>query len=103
MKFQLGQIVATKSLIDYLEQSMPPNEVSDLLAKCIHRHVNGDWGCVSRDDGRINDMAISLSDRILSSYPIDASKPCKGFGENCIWVITEADRSVTTLLLPDDY
>jgi hypothetical protein len=41
--------------------------------------------------------------RILSAYPLDPSKSCKGFGDNCLWIITEADRSVTTFLLPDEY
>jgi hypothetical protein len=41
--------------------------------------------------------------RILSAYPIDPAKPCKGFGDNTLWIITEADRSATTFLLPDEY
>lgn len=41
--------------------------------------------------------------RILSAYPIDSALPCEGHGDNCLWIITEADRSVTTILLPDEY
>lgn len=37
------------------------------------------------------------------AYPTDLATPCKGYGENCLWIITEADRSVTTFLLPDEY
>jgi hypothetical protein len=54
-------------------------------------------------DWKINDQAVEDGDRILSAYPIDPSKPCKGFGDNTLWIITEADRSVTTFLLPDEY
>jgi len=38
-----------------------------------------------------------------AAYPIDPAKPCKGHGDNCLWIITEADRSATTFLLPDEY
>ena len=50
-----------------------------------------------------NREAIRDGFRILSAYPIDPKQPCKGFGENCVWIITEADRSVTTFLLPSEY
>jgi hypothetical protein len=40
---------------------------------------------------------------MLSAYALDVSKPCEGFGPNTLWIITEADRSVTTLLLPGEY
>jgi hypothetical protein len=42
-------------------------------------------------------------ERVLSAYAIDESKPAKGYGDNCLWIITERDRSVTTFLLPDEY
>ena len=50
-----------------------------------------------------NRRAVEAGDRILSAYAIDPEKPCAGFGDNCLWIITEADRSVTTILLPDEY
>lgn len=66
-------------------------------------HVRGDWGCVCANDRKTNFAALFSGERILSAYPLDPAQPCKGFGENTIWIITEADRSVTTLLLPDEY
>ena len=42
-------------------------------------------------------------ERVLSAYAIDESKPAKGYGGNCLWIITERDRSLTTFLLPDEY
>ena len=42
-------------------------------------------------------------ERVLSAYAIYESKPAKGYGDNCLWIITERDRSVTTFLLPDEY
>jgi hypothetical protein len=46
---------------------------------------------------------IVEAERVLSAYAIDESKPAKGYGDNCLWIITERDRSVTTFLLPDEY
>jgi len=61
----------------------------------VHRHVSGDWGDVCTDDASANEWALKNDGRILSSYKTKV-------GEK-IWVITEADRSATTLLLPDEY
>lgn len=94
--FTLGQIVATPAA---LSASRYPEQFLELLA----RHVHGDWGCVDPDDAEANRVAVADGDRILSAYPIDPEKPCAGIGENCLWIITEADRSVTTILLPEDY
>jgi hypothetical protein len=65
--------------------------------------MRGDWGCVCAEDRETNDEAVRDGNRILSAYPIDEDKPCKGFGENTLWIITEWDRSVTTFLLPEEY
>ena len=93
--FQLGNIVATPGAI-----------AATTLWKrvtLIARHHAGDWGVVCADDKATNDEAVRIGERILTAYPIDPTKPCKGYGENCIWVITERDRSLTTLLLPSEY
>ena len=93
--FPLGQVVATQSALQACDASH--------LNSCLFRHSRGDWGNVCTDDFKTNDEAVKAGFRILSAYPIDPRKPCKGFGENCLWIITEADRSVTTLLLPEEY
>jgi len=92
--FPLGQIYATPGTLEI---------DTDYRMQCLARHVRGDWGCVDKQDAKANDAAVKSGDRILSAYPIDDSKPCKGFGGNTLWIITEADRSVTTFLLPDEY
>jgi hypothetical protein len=94
--FPLGQIVATRAALD---ASQHPGQFLELLA----RHVSGDWGCVDPEDAATNAEAVQAGLRILSAYPINPDKPCAGYGENTFWVITEADRSVTTILLPEDY
>ena len=85
-KFPLGQIVITPNAL----QSISPAEINDGLS----RHARGDWGHVCRDDAALNDQALLQGDRLLSAY---------GEGENRFWIITESDRSATTILLPEDY
>ena len=60
----------------------------------LRRHVCGDWGMVPREDAMANDEALLTGARVLSSYDVGGDK---------IWIITEADRRVTTLLLPSEY
>jgi hypothetical protein len=94
-RFDLGQIVSTPGA---LECCSPEH-----LLHCLARHARGDWGNVCAEDAATNDEALREGLRILSAYPIDPDKPCKGYGDNCLWMITEADRSVTTFLLPSEY
>jgi hypothetical protein len=87
-RFPLGQVVATGGALALLEHAAV--NAADLLA----RHGAGDWGLLSEDDRAANSTAIRAGLRIMSQYEI---------GGEQIWVITEADRSVTTLLLPEEY
>jgi hypothetical protein len=94
-RFPLGQVVATPGALE----ACPP----DHLNRCLYRHARGDWGATCPADKQRNDQALNEGGRLLSAYPIDPAKPCKGWGNNCLWIITEADRSVTTFLLPEEY
>ena len=88
-KFSLGQIVATPAALSVLQQA--GTDPSSLLS----RHVRGDWGDLCDEDKQLNDAAVDNGERLLSSYQLrDQQK---------VWVITERDRSVTTILLPSDY
>lgn len=93
--FDLGRTVATQGALSVCSM--------DYLFQCLERHIRGDWGSVCPEDKETNDQAVIDGDRILSAYPIDPKKPCQGYGDNCLWIITEWDRSVTTFLLPDEY
>ena len=86
--FSLGQIVATPGALELLERGAV--NAADLL----QRHQHGDWGNVPPEDAVENDNSVVSGYRILSSYPV---------GTERIWIITEADRSSTTLLLPEEY
>jgi hypothetical protein len=81
-KFDLGQIVSTPGALE----ACPP----DHLTECLTRHACGDWGNVCAEDAASNDEAITEGLRVLSAYPIDPTKPSKGFGDNTLWIITEA-------------
>lgn len=95
IRFALGQIVATPGVIEATTHEQ--------RLTCLRRHAMGDWGAVCREDRETNDAAARDGMRILSAYPLDPALPCKGFGDNTFWIITEADRSVTTFLLPSEY
>ena len=88
-KFPLGQTVATPGALEALEAS---GQTPDFF---LDKHVQGDWGTVDDEDKRANDQALIDGERIVSAYKTL-------LGEK-IWVITEADRSVSTILLPEDY
>ena len=88
ISFPLGQIVATPGALELLDRAAVN------AAELILRHQSGDWGNVPPEDAEENDRSVINGNRILSSYPV---------GEDRIWIITEADRSSTTLLLPDEY
>jgi hypothetical protein len=87
--FALGTVVATPGALACLERWQ--TGVWPLLA----RHQTGDWGELSQEDMRENERAVATGLRVLSSYPLG--------NDERIWIITEADRSVTTLLLPEEY
>lgn len=87
--FSLGQVVATPGALEAMDQYAI--NALDL----IQRHQSGDWGNVPPGDAEENMRSIENGWRILSSYPIN--------DDQTIWIITEADRSVTTLLLPEEY
>lgn len=62
------------------------------------RHILGDWGDICDEDRQLNEEALMCNYRLMSVYRVDEIEP--GFK---LWIITEADRSVTTILLPEEY
>ena len=94
--FPLGQTVATPAALRVLEwYEVTPTQLLD-------RHVTGDWGVLCAEDIEENELSVRKGFRLLSSYPV-CDCPDKSCGEHRVWVITEADRSTTTILLPEDY
>lgn len=87
--FPLGRTVATPGALDALAQ------VGQTPEQFLRRHQVGDWGIVDEADRKENDFSVQEGLRILSAYRLATKVK--------IWVITEWDRSVTTILLPEEY
>jgi len=88
-RFPLGDVVATPGALDALcEAQQEPLEL-------LRRHQTGDWGDLDEEDKAENEFSLTHDLRLLSAYTLPTQVK--------IWVITEWDRSVTTLLLPSEY
>ena len=88
-KFQLGRVVATPGALSALR------DAGQTASFFLDQHVVGNWGTVGRGDWKLNDEALQIGERLLSAYTTLRGIP--------LWIITEADRSATTLLLPEEY
>jgi hypothetical protein len=89
IRFPLGRVVAKPGALRALEKA------EQLPAEFLDRHVNGDWGDVPDADKQENEYAVEHGFRILSAYTTSVGDK--------IWILTEADRSVTTISLPSEY
>jgi hypothetical protein len=87
-RFVIGQIYATRGAADVIETY----KINWL--QLLYRHVTGDWGDLDDADKQENELSVQKGFRILSAY---------GRGDRKLWVITEADRRVTTILRPEEY
>jgi len=89
MKFRLGRLLSTRGALEALRQN------NQGFFDFVARHKTGDWGDVCDADKKENDLSLKEGFRLLSAYTLkDGTK---------IWLITEADRSATTILLPEEY
>ena len=86
--FPLGRIVVTPGALRVLI------EAGEDPLRYLVRHASGDWGDLDEHDRRENERASGHGRRLVSRYPVGGGK---------VWIITEADRSATTILLPEDY
>lgn len=92
-KFPLGQIVMTRGVSDLAAEN---TEFAEFATASLQRHTSGDWGDMSQEDKDANDEAVKLGNlRIFSAYQKGRLRK--------IWIITEADRSATTILFPEEY
>jgi hypothetical protein len=87
MLFNPGTIVATPGALELAEQGLD-------LSAYLQRHLRGDWGDLCPEDKAENEYSLHQGYRLLSAYETPLGK---------LWIITEADRSVTTFLTPDEY
>lgn len=90
-RVQTGKLAMTASVRDWMRtREHGATDIAQLLA----RHARGDWGTVDAHDAAINEQGLHEDGRLLSSYEVD---------DRTVWVITEADRSATTVLFPADH
>jgi len=87
--FPAGQIVATPGALALLERT------NKTPIEFLSRHLRGDWGDLCPEDKTENELSLKHGFRLMSSYQVT--------GNENLWVITEADRAITTLLLPSEY
>ena len=92
MKFPMGQIVLTREVYRW---AVTRGDFNHFVTSSLKRHARGDWGNLSQEDREQNKLALRESNRLLSAY--------EHWGLPKIWIITEADRSVTTVLFPEEY
>ena len=85
--FPVGQLVSTQGIAAQVLKGFN-------FVPYLERHLKGDWGDMCADDKRANDIALKTGGRLFSAYKTMIGK---------IWIITEWDRSVTTILYPDEY
>ena len=88
-RFSLGQLVATPGALEALQAA------GQSPAEFLARHLRADWGEVDAEDKKANDEALVQGERLLSAYRTRKNER--------IWIITEADRSSTCVLLPEEY
>ena len=95
--FETGTVVMTPGIKSIMDRGTAEAEI---IRDCLARHMRGDWGDLEEDDRRMNDESLvnersgRLTDSLFSSYKTE-------FGD--IYIITEIDRSATTVLLPEEY
>jgi len=90
--FSLGKILATRGVYKEMVRSL---KFMDFVRKSLARHLRGDWGDLCPEDWDANQKALQHEGRLFSAYQEE--------GLPRIWIITEADRSATTVLFPDEY
>ena len=91
-KFHLGRLLMTRGVNDKVAES---EAFAKFTLQSLKRHANGDWGKLDPEDRKENEFSLKKGFRLLSAYEQD--------GLPKIWIITEADRSATTILFPDEY
>jgi len=92
-KFKFGKLMMTRGVNDKVAED---TGFAKFVTDSLKRHIRGDWGEMSQEDKDENELALKEGDlRLFSAYEKE--------GQPKIWIITEADRSLTTILFPDEY
>ena len=90
--FALGRLLMTRGVNDLVAET---TDFAQFVTESLDRHRRGDWGELSDEDKNENELSLKAGYRLLSAYEAE--------GLPKIWIITEADRSATTILFPEEY
>ena len=90
--FKMGRLLMTRGVNDQVADN---EAFAKFVTESLARHANGDWGDLGDEDKQENELSLKAGYRLLSAYEAE--------GLPKIWIITEADRSATTILFPDEY
>lgn len=96
--FEIGQVVATRAVWKLMDEY---REFNDFVSGCLSRYILYDWGDTCEEDWETNNKAALNGERVLAVYNIP--EELESNFEEHLWIITEWDRSTTTLLFPSDY
>jgi hypothetical protein len=96
-KFELGETVATSNLVYAMQNAYGEARTAQIILLMLRRHHAGDWGDVCAEDAKANEDALKNGERLLSIYYPMNDRNFK------VYVITEWDRSATTVMLASDY
>lgn len=88
-KFKLGSVVATRGVMEHVDND------AGIIFPYLAMHASGEWGEICASDKEVNEDALKNGMRLMSVYSLSDEKK--------IWIITEWDRSVTTVLFPEEY
>ncbi|MDD5095431.1 MAG: hypothetical protein PHV74_13790 [Dehalococcoidia bacterium] len=91
-KFDMGWLMFTRGVNDKVSED---EGFAKFVVKSLGRHLSGDWGDLPKEDKAENELSLKEGFRLLSAYEAE--------GLPKIWIITEADRSATTILFPEEY
>lgn len=96
--FEIGRVVATRAVWELMNEN---TEFNTFVSGCLSRYILYDWGDTCDEDWETNNQAVLNGERVLAVYNIP--EDMESYAEEKFWIITEWDRSVTTLLFPSDY
>ena len=99
MSFNLGQTLATYAI----NQAMSSQPFNAFIQQSLKRHHSQDWGDCCKEDQQINNESLKMGMRLFSVYKIPETLHQQNFSNDKVWIITEADRSATTILFPSEY
>ena len=98
IRFELGEIVVTSEVARFMNENW---KFSKFVLGCLKKYISCEWGDMDEDDREANDNAVDEDERILACYPIPDDIPIDW--EDRIYIITEWDRSYTTILFSSEY